>query len=126
MTADLMVRIDPAQLKTLVEDSVRQQLVQALSKDPDAIVRAVVDAALKSGGTGYGRTPFSTELDKQIREIALEITREILAAERPKIEAELRRRITAELLTEAALKQTIDQMGSLYITVGTPETPDDR
>jgi len=125
MTSELSIRLAPDQLKSIVEQSVREHLVATLSKDPDAIVKAIVNAALKPEPGSYrSRSLFAGELDDQIRELAKQIVTEILASERPRIEAELRRRITADLLTEAALKQTIDQMGSLYISIGLP--PDQR
>lgn len=116
---DILVRLDPGQLKEIVENSVREHLIQTLSKDPDAVVKAVVDAALKAPSNSYDRnkTLFKDELERQIRELAKDIVTGILTEERPRIEAELRRRITAESLTEAALSQTIDQLGHLYISI---------
>lgn len=116
----LFVQLNPRQVTEAVDLALREAIAKELSRDPDALVKAVIEAALSSRGTGYGSTHsmFKTELDKVIREEALKALTATFEEERPRINAELRRRITAELLTDAVLAQTIDKLQGIYVTVG--------
>ncbi len=72
---DLKVQIPENMIQKLVTQELRMAVVKALGKDPEAMVKLVVDAAM-SAKAGYGgQTYFEAEVNKMIRDAAREVFR---------------------------------------------------
>jgi hypothetical protein len=92
MSADTQVvmKIPPE----IVQASVKAAVVQALGKDPEALVRAVVDAAMHEKTNSYDRTTiWDSKVNAAIRDVAAEAFKEWLDEQRPMIRAAVRARL---------------------------------
>ena len=117
MTLDLFVKLDPQKVSGAVDLALREAIAKELGRDPDALVKAVVEAALKEGGTGSYNSRgslFKLALDKIITEEATARVGQILEEERPRIVEALRNKIDAGALIDSFLERT----SSLWIAVG--------
>jgi hypothetical protein len=116
---EVFVKLDQAQVKEAVDASVRMAVTEALGRNSDALVKAVVDAALnEQTSNGYNRTTaFRAALDRTIRDEAQRAVDALLEAERPRIHAVLRERITAERLVERFIDTILETQGGLFVNV---------
>ena len=75
----------------IIDAQVRSAVAQALGKNADVLVRAIVDRAISKKQDNYSRTTiFQDELDKMIRAVANESLAEWLEELRPEIRKQVR------------------------------------
>ncbi|MBX3031445.1 MAG: hypothetical protein KF809_14965 [Chloroflexi bacterium] len=108
MRSQVTVSVDPAAVKEAIDESVRLAVAQALGPHKDALVKAIVDAALAKPRGGYGQSPFAQSLDAQIREEAKAAVHELIVEEGPRIRAALKARLTADGMVDAILRQVLE------------------
>lgn len=94
--------------KDVIEAQVRAAVAVALSKDPEALVRAVVNAAMdQKDNRGYsGKTIWEEKTNEMIREVAHEAFRGWLEEQRPKIQKAVLARLksTGDVVEKIAAK----------------------
>ena len=108
------------QVRQSVETTVRVQIAEALSRDPAALIRAVVDEAM-SEKKGYSReTVFQAAVNKMIREAAQEEFKLWLDEKRPLIRKAIQARMKKEGggFIEDVADRIVDGMSkSFYATI---------
>jgi hypothetical protein len=84
--------------KEIIDAHVKAAVVSALGRDPSTLIKAVVDAAMREPDrNGYGRgTIWDTEVNKMIREVALQTFNEWLNEMKPTIAKEVRARLAGK------------------------------
>jgi hypothetical protein len=94
------VKLEPKQIQNAVDLSIREAVAEVLGKDPDALVKAVVDAALKPrdsyGRPATGKTPFETAVDRMIHDEATEAVKELVDANRLRIRETIKARVAEQ------------------------------
>ena len=121
----LFVKLEPKQVEGAVDIAVRSALAEVLGRDPDALVKAVVNGALSEAGpNGYGRrgTLFAQAIDRLVQSEATAAVADILEAQRPRVRAILVERLTRELDPQKLAGNYADALiaamsGSLYVSV---------
>ena len=84
--------------KDVIDAQVRAAVAVALNKDPEALVRAVVEAAMNAKQNSYDRTTiWQEEINKMIRQVATDEFKAFLETQRPDI---------AKLIKEKLAKDT--------------------
>lgn len=121
----LFVKLEPKQVEGAVDIAVRSALAEVLGRDPDALVKAVVNGALSEPSTnGYGRrgTLFAQAIDRLVQEEATSAVKDILETQRPRVRAILVERLTRELDPQKLAGSYADALiaamsSSLYVSV---------
>lgn len=95
--ADSQVQINVS--KDVIDAHVRAAVANVLNRDPEALVRAVVDAALSQKRPGaYSNDPpiWQEKVNEMIREVASATWTAWIDEQRPKIEAAVRARLDSK------------------------------
>jgi hypothetical protein len=96
----LFVKLEPKQVEGAVDIAIRAALAEVMGRDPDALVKAVVNAALsekRDGGYGPKGTLFAKAIDKLVQDEATAAVGEIIEGQRERIRGLLVDRLTREL-----------------------------
>lgn len=88
--------------KEVIDANVKAAVVNALNKDPQALVRAVVDAALaQKDNRSYGsKTIWEDKVDEMILNVATETFNEWLNEQKPLIASTVRARLENKFSTK--------------------------
>jgi len=96
----LFVKLEAKQVEGAVDIAIRSALAEVLGRDPDALVKAVVNAALtERARDGYGSkgTLFAKAIDSLVQDEAKAAVSDIIESQRDRIRAVLVDRLTREL-----------------------------
>ena len=80
--------------KDIIDAHVRAAVASVLGRDPEVLIRAVVDQAMKQKTNGYGNTTVWEEtVNTMIRDVASETFKTWFEEQRPNIERAVRARL---------------------------------
>ena len=110
----------------IIDAQVRSAVAQALGKNPDVLVRAIVDRAIEKKQDGYSRTTiFQDELDEMIRAVAKESLAEWLEELRPEIRKQVRATLDKRKKEQVAkmADRLLDSLSnaSFYVNIKSPD-----
>jgi len=115
--AEMTVKIDP----DVVAAHIRAAVAKALGENPDALVKAVVDEAMKVKQNSYDKkTVFQTGVENMIREVASKVFREWLDTKRGDIRKAIAARLKAggdAFVTQAADKLVAALSDNFYVSI---------
>ena len=116
------VSISSDLVKDIIDVKMREAMVEALGKDPEALVTAVVKSALEKKESSYGRgkTVFQEAIDKMIQEEARAVFQKWLSAKKPLIKKAILKRLkdTEAGFVDTVAEKLVDTLGSkFYVSV---------
>lgn len=110
--------------RDVIDAQVKAAVAIALNKDPEALVRAVVEAAIGAKKNSYDReTIWQEQVNEMIREVAKEEFKAWLAAQRPAVAKMIKEKLgknSKELIDKVAAKM-VDGFQNVWISVNWPE-----
>lgn len=111
--------------RDIIDAQVKAAVAIALGKDPEALVRAVVESAMSAKKNSYDReTVWQDEVNKMIREVATEQFRAWLVEQKPAIAKLIRTKLakdTKDLLDKVTTKMA-EGFSNLYLSVTWPDS----
>lgn len=103
----------------LVRETIAVEVAKALSRDPKALVEAIVKTALEKRDGNWGKTVFQEAVDKMIRAAALSAMEEWIGANKAIIKEAVTKRLKREPETfanEIAEQVIIGLAKNFYVT----------
>lgn len=93
--ADSQVQINVS--KDVIDAHVRSAVAAVLNRDPEGLIRAVVDVAMRQPAGGYSRTTVWEEaVNKMIQDVARATFEKWVEEQKPAIEAAVRARLNGK------------------------------
>ena len=110
--------------KDVIDAQVRAAVATALNKDPEALVRAVVEAAMAAKKNSYDReTIWQEQVNEMIREVAREQFKEWLVEQKPAVSKMIREKLgksSKDLIDKIAAKM-VDGFSNVYLSISWPD-----
>ena len=99
-----------------VEEQIRLAIMQALSKDTEAVVKALVDSALSTKKDSYSKeTVLQVAYNNMVREAAVEALKDWIAETQPVIKAAVLKKIQATTgLAETIADRVVEGLGQRF------------
>ena len=108
---DISIKIPKGALEGVVDAHVRAAVMEALGRDPAALVEKVVDAAMTEKAQHYNkRTLFQEIVAKEIRETARIVFGEWLEEQRPMIAARIRDHLNKKVKGKGFADRMVDAL----------------
>ena len=91
---DLSIKLPKGAIEGVVNAHIHAAVFEALGKDPDRLIAAVVSKAMSAKKDHYNRTTiFEDTISQEIRDVALEEFKRWLEENRPKIRDQIRAKL---------------------------------
>jgi hypothetical protein len=111
--------------RDVIDAQVKAAVATALNKDPEALVRAVVEAAMNAKKNSYDReTVWQEQINEMIRAVAREEFKAWLETQRAPIAKMIREKLgksSKELIDKMAAKM-VDGFTNIYVSLNWPDS----
>lgn len=104
--------------KDVIESQVRAAVAQVLAKDPERLVKVVVDAAMHEKKNSYDRTTiWEDNVNKMIRGVADAVLAAWIEEQKPNIESAIRAQLNKKSTCQDLAKSIVAKMSRVYCTL---------
>jgi hypothetical protein len=103
------LKLDPKDVCRIIDSHVRKAIMEALGKDPESLIKAVVDSAMSAKSSSFSnKTLFIEASEQMIRDAAREVFKEWLSDKKVLIQNAISKRLKEE--NSAFIETIADKM----------------
>lgn len=111
------INLPKGTVESIVGAHIRATVFEALAKSPEALVKAVVDQALREQRDRYsGKSVFEEAVSEMIRKTAGEVFQEWLTEQRPLIAKQIRAKFdgSSKKLVDTIAEKLVGHLGGMF------------